>query len=88
MLKIPGIKEVCDDSKALQRIICACCEASIRGPYVTTELLLSFSLVRQKSDNALRPLVDNSTINEALTTFSNWTSFDQEVEVDGLLRVP
>lgn len=88
MLKIPGIKEVCDDSKALRRIICACCEASIRGPYVTTELLLSFSLLRQKSDNTLRPLVDNSTINKALTTFSNWTSFDQEVEVDGLLRVP
>lgn len=87
MLKIPGIREVCDDSKALRCIICVRCEASIRGPYVTTELLLSFSLLRQKSDNTLRPLVDNSTINKALTTFSNWTCFDQEVEVDGLLRV-
>lgn len=76
MLKIPGIKEVCDDSEALQCIICVCCEASIRGPKVTTELLPNFSLLRQKSDNILRALIGINNINKALAIFSNWPCFD------------
>lgn len=71
VLKIPDIKEVCDHSEALQCIICVCCDASVRGPKVTTELLLNFSLLRQKSDNTLRALVGNNNINKALATFSN-----------------
>lgn len=88
MLKIPGTEEVCDDSEALQCIICVCCETSIRGPKVTTELLLNFSLLRWKSDSILRALVENNNINKALATFSNWPCFDEEVEVDVFLRVP
>lgn len=65
-----------------------CCEASIRGPKVTTELLLNFSLLRWKSDNILRALVENNNINKALATFYNWPCFDEEVKVDVFLRVP
>lgn len=46
VLKIPGIKEDCVYREAFQCIICVCCEASIRGTKVPTELLLNFSLLR------------------------------------------
>lgn len=88
VLKMPGIKEDCVYREAFQCIICVCCEASIRGPKVPTELLLNFSLLRQKSDNTLRALVVDNNINKVLATFSNWPCFDQEIEVAGFLKVP
>lgn len=88
MLKIPCIKEVCNGSEALQCILCVCWEASTRGPKVTTELLLNFPFLRQKSDKTLEALVGNNNINKALATFPNWPCFDQETEVGGFLRIP